>query len=66
MATWTGLETIILNEVSQTDGERQRSYGITFMWNLKKKKYKWTYLRSRKILTDVGNKLIVTRAGRDK
>ena len=31
-ATWMDLETIILSEVS----ERQISYDITYMWNLKK------------------------------
>ena len=36
-ATWMDLETIILNEVSQAV-LRQTSYGITYMWNLKKKK----------------------------
>ena len=33
-ATWMDLETIILGEVS----ERQTSYAITYMQNLKKKK----------------------------
>ena len=37
-ATWMDLEIIILNEVRQ----RQISYDITYMWNLKR--YKWTYL----------------------
>ena len=32
-ATWMDLEIIILSEVSQT--ERQISYDITYMWNLK-------------------------------
>ena len=32
-ATWMGLEIIVLSEVSQT--ERQMSYDITYMWNLK-------------------------------
>ena len=34
-ATWMDLEIIILSEVSQT--ERQISYDITYMWNLKQK-----------------------------
>ena len=34
-ATWMDLEIIILNEVSQTR-ERWISYGITYIWNLKK------------------------------
>ena len=33
-ATWMELEMIILSEVSQTD--RQISYDITYMWNLKR------------------------------
>ena len=32
-ATWMGLEIIVLSEVNQT--ERQMSYDITYMWNLK-------------------------------
>ena len=36
-ATWTDLEIIILTEVSQTE-ERQVSYDIAYMCNLKKKK----------------------------
>ena len=35
-ATWMDLEIIILTKVSQTK-ERQVSYGIAYMWNLKKK-----------------------------
>ena len=35
-ATWMDLEIVILSEVSQ----RQISYGIAYMWNLKKKGYK--------------------------
>ena len=33
VSTWMDLEIIILSEVSQT--ERQISYSITYMWNLK-------------------------------
>ena len=32
-ATWINLEIIILSEIS----ERQTSYDITYMWNLKKR-----------------------------
>ena len=35
-ATWMDLEIVILSEVSQTSRERQISYDITYMWNLKK------------------------------
>ena len=34
-AMWMGLDMITLSEVSQT-GERQISYDITYMWDLKK------------------------------
>ena len=40
--------------------ERQISYDITYMWNLKKW-YKWVNLPNRNWVTDVENKLIVTR-----
>ena len=59
------LEIVILSEVSQT--ERQ-IYDIAYMWNLKKQ-YKWTYLQNRNRVTNVENKLMVTRGkarGRDK
>ena len=39
------------------------------MWNLKKKWYKQTYLQNRNRITDVENKLMVTKGeggGRDK
>ena len=62
-ATWMDLQIIILNRVSQT--EKEIPYDITYMWNLKKKKkYKWTYFQNRKILTDIGNKLTVTKRER--
>ena len=56
-ATWMDLEIIILSEVSQTEKEK---YYITYMWNLKKK-YKRTYLQNRNRLTDIENKLMVTK-----
>ena len=53
----------IPSEVSQT--EKQISYGITCMWNLKKKKwYQWTYLENRDRLTDFENKLMVKKGER--
>ena len=58
-AMWVDLEMIKLRE-------RQILY-ITYMWNLKKNLYKWTYLQNR--LTDIENKLMVTKGemeGRDK
>ena len=35
-ATWLELEIIILSEVSQTEKDK---YHVTYMWNLKKKKW---------------------------
>ena len=35
VATWMELEIITLSEISQT--EKEISYDITYMWNLKKK-----------------------------
>ena len=47
---------------SKPDRERQISYDITYMWNLKKwwKWYKWTYIQDRNRPTDTENKLMVT------
>ena len=55
-ATRMELQTAKLSEVSQT--ERQISYDITYVWNLKKW-YKWVYLQNR--VTDVESKLTVAR-----
>ena len=60
-ATWIDLEVIILSEVSQT--EKDKYYDIICMWNLKKL-YKLTYLQNRNRLTDLGNKLMVTKGER--
>ena len=52
---------------SKSDKERQVSYNITYLWNLKKKKkkrYKKTYLQKRNRLTDTENKLMVTKEER--
>ena len=45
---------------NKSDRERQILYDITYMWKLKKW-YKWTYLQNRNRLTDIENKLIVTK-----
>ena len=53
---------------NKSDREGQISYGITYMWNLKKW-CKWTYLQNRNRLTGVENKLMVTKGekgGKDK
>ena len=47
-------------EWSKPDRERQIPYAIAYMWTLKKG-YKWTYLQNRNRVTDVENKLMVTR-----
>ena len=53
-------------EWSKSDREKQTSYDIAYMWNLKKW-YKWTYLQNRNRVTDIENKLMVTkREGGDK
>ena len=55
----------MLSEVSQT--EKDMSYDIAYMWNLKQW-YKCTQLQNRNRVTDVENNLIVTseEVGRDK
>ena len=45
---------------SKPDRERQISYDIAYMWNLKKI-YKWTYLQTRSRSTDIENRLMVTK-----
>ena len=58
------LEIVILSEV-KSDRERQISYDIAYMWNLKKL-YRWTYLQSRNRVIDVENKLMVTKGERGR
>ena len=55
-ATWKDLKITILSKVRQ----RQVPYNITYMWNLKTQ-YKSTYLHNRNELTDLENKLTVTK-----
>ena len=43
------------------DRERQISYEITYMWNLR---YKWTYTQNRNRPTDIENKVMVTKGER--
>ena len=50
-------------EWNKSDRERQISYDIAYLWNLKKV-YKWTYLQNRNGVTDVKNKLMVTKGGK--
>ena len=49
---------------SKSDRERQISYDITYIRNLKKKWYKWTYLQNSNRVTGVENTLIVTEGER--
>ena len=60
IATWMDLETIILNELSQT-GKNKYYIDITYTRNLKHQ-YKWNYLQNR--LTDIENKLLVFQRGK--
>ena len=48
------------NEWSKSDRETEISYDITYVQKLLKS-YKWTYLQYRNILTDLENKVVVTR-----
>ena len=50
---------------SKSHRERQVSYDITFMQNLKKW-YKWTFLQNRNRLTDIKNKFMVTKEERGR
>ena len=54
------LEIVILSEVHQTEKDK---YDITYMWILRKW-YTWTYLQNRNRVTDVENKLMVTKGER--
>ena len=46
-----------LTKWSNPGRERLISYDITYMWNLKKKWYKWAYIQNRNRHTDIENKL---------
>ena len=50
---------------NKQDRERQISYNITHMWNLKKRQ-KWIYSQNRNRLTDIENKLMVTKGKKDR
>jgi len=54
-ATWMDPEIIILGEVSQK--EKDKYAIISFICEIQRKLYKWTYLQNR--LTDIENKLMV-------
>ena len=62
-ATWMDPDIVILSEV-KSDRERQIPYDIAYMWNLKKMIQMNLYLQSRNSLTDIENKLMVTKGER--
>ena len=53
------LDIFILSEVSQT--EKYKYMNITYLWNKKKKWYKWTYWQNKNRLTVFENQLMVTK-----
>ena len=59
-ATWMDLEIVILSEVR----ERQISYDITYMWNLKKKMVQMNLFTKQKQSHRYKNKLTVTKGER--
>ena len=68
-ATWSNMDglTHYHTKWSKSEWERQISYDITYMWNLKKVIQKDSFTKQR--LTDIENKLTVTNVwdgGRDK
>ena len=64
-ATWMDLRIIILSEVSQT--ERQTSYDIAYMQNLKKKKKIQTDIFTKiNGLPNIESKLMVTKGERGR
>ena len=51
-------------ETCKSDREKQISYDIIYMWNLKKR-YKWTYLQNINRVTDIVNKFVVRGGGKN-
>ena len=56
--TWMDLEIVILSEVSQTQKDK---YMIPLICGIQETGYKQTYLQNRSRVTNVENKLMVTR-----
>ena len=52
-------------EWNKLEREKQILYNITYMWNLEKW-YRWTYLQSRDRDTDIENKPMDTKGGREE
>ena len=61
-ATWMVLEIIMVSE-TKSDSERQTSYGITYMWNLKKDTNE-LICRTEIDSMDFENKFMVTKQDR--
>ena len=61
--TWMDTETVIQSELSQR--EKQIPYINAYMWNLEKW-YRWTGLQSRNWDTDVENKCMDTKGGKQR
>ena len=60
--TWKDLE-ITIAKVNKL--EKHKQHRISLMWNLKKKRYKLTYLQNTNRLTDIENKVMVTKGEED-
>ena len=58
-ATRMDLEIVMLSDVSQT--QKNKYHMISLICGILKKGHKWTYLQDRSRVTDVENKLMVTR-----
>ena len=65
VTTWMDLEGIVLSEIRQT--EKEISYALTYIWNLKKKKthtYTHPPKKQKTELKDTKNRLMVAKGGR--
>ena len=54
VAIWMDLQIVILSEYSQS--EKDKYHSNIYVWNQKKKRYKWTYLQNRNRVKDAKNK----------
>ena len=57
-ATWMDLEIMLLSEVGQKENDRYHIYLESKIW------HKWMYLQNRNRLTDIENKLMITKKER--
>ena len=58
VAMWMDLETTILSEVSQKEKDKYHIYHLYVVSNIQ---HKWTYLQNRNRLTDIENRLVVSK-----